>query len=49
MVYERGFLSAEEIFRFGITMTVVAYLIVFGIALPYWSAIGEPLRSLSNG
>jgi anion transporter len=46
VVYERGFLSAEEIFRFGIVMTVVAYLIVFGIALPYWTAVGEPLRLL---
>lgn len=44
VVYERGFLSAEEIFRFGIVMTIVSYLIVFGIALPYWSALGEPLR-----
>ncbi len=44
VVYERGFLSAEEIFRFGIVMTLVAYLIVFGVALPYWAAVGEPLR-----
>lgn len=46
VVYERGFLSAAEIFRFGILMTVVAYLIVFGIALPYWTVVGEPLRLL---
>jgi anion transporter len=46
VVYERGFLSTEEILRFGIVMTIVAYLIVFCIALPYWTAIGEPLRSL---
>ncbi len=43
VVYERGFLSAEEIFRFGIVMTLVAYLIVFGVALPYWASVGEPL------
>jgi anion transporter len=48
VVYERGFLSAEEIFRFGIVMTVVAYLIVFAIALPYWGAVGEPLRFLQG-
>ncbi len=44
VVHERGFLSAEEIFHFGIVMTVVAYLIVFAVALPYWTAVGEPLR-----
>ena len=49
VVYERGFLSAEEIFRFGVAMTVAAYLIVFGVALPYWSAVGEPLRLLPGG
>ena len=46
VVYARGFLSAEEIFRFGIVMTIVAYLIVIGIALPYWHAVGEPLQVL---
>jgi len=42
-VYERGFLSAAEIFRFGIMMTVIAVLIVIFVAIPYWSWIGEPL------
>lgn len=46
VVYERGFLRAEEIFRFGVVMTLVAYLIAFGVALPYWTAVGEPLRML---
>jgi preprotein translocase subunit Sec63 len=23
-------------------MTLVAYLVVLGVALPYWSAVGEP-------
>lgn len=46
VVYERGFLGVEEIFRFGIVMTIAAYLIVFGVALPYWGMIGEPLRTL---
>jgi len=43
VVYERGFLSAAEIFRFGISMTVIAVLIVIFVAIPYWSWIGEPL------
>jgi hypothetical protein len=36
-------LSAPEIFRFGLWMTLVAYLVVLTVALPYWSAVGEPL------
>jgi solute carrier family 13 (sodium-dependent dicarboxylate transporter), member 2/3/5 len=46
VVYERGHLTAGEIFRFGLWMTLVAYLVVLFIALPYWAAIGEPLRVL---
>jgi di/tricarboxylate transporter len=43
VVYERGYLGIGEIFGFGVVMTVVAYIIVFGIALPYWTLVGEPL------
>jgi hypothetical protein len=43
VVYERGYLGVGEIFGFGVVMTVVAYIIVFGIALPYWTFAGEPL------
>lgn len=43
-VYERGYLSAPEIFRFGVWMTLIAFFVVLAIALPYWSAVGEPLR-----
>ena len=43
-VYERGYLSAPEIFRFGIWMTFIAFVVVLIVALPYWSAIGVPLR-----
>ena len=43
VVYERGHLSAWEIFRFGVWMTLVAYLVVLAVALPYWGLIGEPL------
>ena len=42
-VYERGYLSAPEIFRFGVWMTLIAFIVVVGVALPYWSAIGEAL------
>ena len=44
VVYERGHLTAGEIFRFGLWMTLVAYLVVLFIALPYWSVVGESLR-----
>jgi di/tricarboxylate transporter len=42
-VYERGYLSAPEIFRFGVWMTLVALGVVLTIALPYWRFVGEPL------
>jgi len=44
VVYERGHLTAAEIFRFGLWMTLAAYLVVLFAALPYWQAVGEPLR-----
>jgi di/tricarboxylate transporter len=48
VVYERGHLTAPEIFRFGVWMTLVAYVVVLTVALPYWAMVGEPLR-LSSG
>jgi anion transporter len=44
-VYERGYLSAPEIFRFGVWMTLIAFLVVLAVALPYWSLMGESLRA----
>lgn len=44
-VYERGYLSAPEIFRFGVWMTLIAFAVVLAVALPYWNAIGEALRT----
>jgi di/tricarboxylate transporter len=44
-VYQRGYLSAPEIFRFGVWMTLIAFVVVLAIAIPYWTAVGEPLRS----
>jgi anion transporter len=46
VVYERGHLSAAEIFYFGVWMTLVAYIVVVVVALPYWALVGEPLRLL---
>ena len=43
VVYERGHLTAGEIFGFGLLMTALAALVVLAVALPYWALIGEPL------
>jgi len=43
LVYERGYLTAAEIFRFGLLMTVAAFIVILAVALPYWSMVGEPL------
>jgi hypothetical protein len=42
-VYERGHVSAGEILRFGFWMTLVAYVAIVCVALPYWAAMGQPL------
>lgn len=42
-VYDRGYLTAPEIFRFGAGMTLLAFMVVLLIALPYWSAVGTVL------
>lgn len=44
VVYQRGHLTAPEILRFGVWMTLLAALVVLAVALPYWVAIGVPLR-----
>jgi len=44
VIYERGHLTASEIFRFGLWMTLVAYIVVLTIALPYWALVDLPLR-----
>jgi len=44
VVHERGYLTAPEIFRFGVWMTLVAFAVVLLIALPYWAAVGEQLQ-----
>jgi di/tricarboxylate transporter len=49
VIYERGHLTAGEIFRFGLWMTLAAYLVVLAVAIPWWSLLGEPLRSLPRG
>jgi anion transporter len=43
VIYERGYLSAPEIFRFGLLMTGVGFIVVLALALPYWAMLGEGL------
>jgi sodium-dependent dicarboxylate transporter 2/3/5 len=43
VVYQRGHLTAGEILKFGIWMTVLAFLVVLAVAIPYWELVGEPL------
>jgi len=43
-LYERGYLTAPDIFKFGVWMTIAAILVVLLVALPYWAAVGVALR-----
>jgi di/tricarboxylate transporter len=43
VIYERGHVSAGEIFRFGLWMTLVAWVAIGLVALPWWEAVGQPL------
>jgi solute carrier family 13 (sodium-dependent dicarboxylate transporter), member 2/3/5 len=45
VIYERGHVTAAEVLRFGLWMTLVAYVTVLLIALPYWSLLGEGLTA----
>ncbi|MFI5326477.1 MAG: SLC13 family permease [Candidatus Rokuibacteriota bacterium] len=46
VVYERGHLTAGEIFGFGLLMTMLAAVVVLAVAIPYWALIGEPLATI---
>ena len=48
VVYERGYLTASEIFRFGLWMTLIAYIVVLTVALPYWAMVDLPLMGNSG-
>jgi solute carrier family 13 (sodium-dependent dicarboxylate transporter), member 2/3/5 len=45
VIYERGHVSAGEILRFGLWMTLVAWVAIVVVALPWWTAVGQPLLS----
>ena len=39
-----GHPSAAEVLRFGLWMTLVGWLAILAVALPWWALIGQPLR-----
>ncbi len=43
VVFQRSGITAPEVFRFGIVMTVVAVAVLFAVVLPYWNLLGEGL------
>jgi anion transporter len=43
VITERGHVTAAEVARFGIWMTLVAYVAILLVALPYWSLLGQGL------
>jgi anion transporter len=44
VIYERGHVSAGEVLRFGLWMTLVGWVAILAVALPWWTFVGEPLR-----
>jgi anion transporter len=44
VIYERGHVSAAEMLKFGLWMTVVGWVAILAVALPWWALVGEPLR-----
>jgi solute carrier family 13 (sodium-dependent dicarboxylate transporter), member 2/3/5 len=44
VIYERGHVSAGEVLRFGLWMTLVGWVAILAVALPWWALVGEPLR-----
>jgi anion transporter len=49
VIYERGHVTAGEVFRFGLWMTLVGWVTVLAVALPWWSLVGEPLSATPAG
>jgi di/tricarboxylate transporter len=43
IVYERGWFSTTDLVKVAVGMTVISFLTVFLVALPYWQLLGEPL------
>ena len=43
IIFQRAGITAPEVFRIGVLMTLVAIGVLFAVAVPYWGLVGEPL------
>ncbi len=43
IVYEKGWFTTRDLVKVAIGMTVLSFLVVFFVALPYWGLLGERL------
>lgn len=43
MAYESGYYNARDVLSFGLVMLLLTILVILGIGLPYWSAVGLSL------
>ena len=48
-IYQRAEITAPEVLRTGVIMTLVAVAVLFAFAVPYWGAIGEGLTISAGG
>ena len=48
-IYQRANLSAPEVLRAGVIMTLVAIAVLFAFAVPYWGIVGEGLAAAASG
>ena len=47
-IYQRADISAPEVFRTGVIMTILAVAVLMAIAVPYWGVVGEGLTTVST-
>ena len=48
-IYQRADISAAEVLRTGVIMTLVAVAVLFAFAVPYWGVVGEGLTAAATG
>ena len=42
-IFQRAEITGPEVFRFGVLMTLVAMVVLFAVAVPYWGLVGQSL------
>ncbi len=48
-IYQRADISAPEVLRTGVIMTLIAIMVLMAVALPYWGVVGEGLTVTTGG